>query len=149
MQAICFTVSNGGQWICNLTRVGAAAPLEGLAPGEWACFERALVVRDIFTGGVRTFLSREDAQAFRAQIYAQHGASCVGARWCHACYMSREWFLARLMASLARAACYAIKSMYHVNHLLLHVCVWPTRASCACDFCPRPGPSRMHALAGT
>ena len=38
------------------------------------------MVRDIFTGGVRTFLSREDAQAFRAQIYAQHGAVCVGAR---------------------------------------------------------------------
>jgi len=32
------------------------------------------VVRDIFTGGVRTFLSRVDAQAFRAQLYAQHGA---------------------------------------------------------------------------
>ena len=58
--------------------VGAAAPLEGLAPGEWACFERALVVRDIFTGGVRTFLSRDDARAFRSQIYAQHGASPRG-----------------------------------------------------------------------
>jgi len=58
--------------------VRAAAPLEGLAPGEWACFERALVVRDIFTGGVRTFLSREDAQAFRAQLYAQHGAHRAG-----------------------------------------------------------------------
>lgn len=43
--------------------------------GEWACFERALVVRDIFTGGVRTFLSRDDAQAFRSQIYSQHGAA--------------------------------------------------------------------------
>lgn len=61
--------------------MGAAAPLEGLAPGEWACFERALVVRDIFTGGVRTFLSREDAQAFRAQIYAQHGARLGAMHW--------------------------------------------------------------------
>ena len=39
------------------------------------------MVRDIFTGGVRTFLSREDAQAFRSQIYAQHGAAREGACW--------------------------------------------------------------------
>ena len=78
MQPVCFTICNACHWSGNLTKVGAAAPLEGLAPGEWACFERALVVRDIFTGGVRTFLSREDAQAFRAQIYAQHGASWEG-----------------------------------------------------------------------
>lgn len=59
----------------------AAAPLEGLATGEWACFERALVVRDIFTGGVRTFLSREDAQAYRSQIHAQHGTRFAGPHW--------------------------------------------------------------------
>lgn len=32
-------------------------------------FERALVVRDQFTGGQRTFLSSEDAKDFRAEIY--------------------------------------------------------------------------------
>ena len=78
MPPVCFTLRNACHWSGYLTNVGAAAPLEGLAPGEWACFERALVVRDIFTGGVRTFLSREDAQAFRAQIYAQHGARWEG-----------------------------------------------------------------------
>lgn len=50
----------------------AASPLEGYGPNEWVAFERALVVRDIFTGGVRTFLSTEDAQAFRALIYKQY-----------------------------------------------------------------------------
>ena len=51
----------------------AAQVLEGYDPGEWVCFERALVVRDIFTGGVRTFLSKADARAFRSLIYAQYG----------------------------------------------------------------------------
>lgn len=50
----------------------AASPLEGYGPNEWVAFERALVVRDIFTGGVKTFLSTEDAQAFRALIYKQY-----------------------------------------------------------------------------
>lgn len=50
----------------------AASPLEGYQPHEWVAFERALVVRDIFTGGVRTFLSTEDAQAFRSLIYKQY-----------------------------------------------------------------------------
>ena len=52
----------------------AVTPLEGHGPREWACLERALVVRDTFAGGERTFLTTEDAQAFRAHIYAQHGA---------------------------------------------------------------------------
>ena len=37
------------------------------------CFERALVVRDTFTGGNRTFQSREDAAAFRSLIYSHYG----------------------------------------------------------------------------
>ena len=55
----------------------AAAPLEGFAPDEWVCFERALVVRDIFTGGTRTWLSPEDAQTFRRDIYKIYGTSAV------------------------------------------------------------------------
>lgn len=47
--------------------------LEGYEPHEWVSFERALVVRDIFTGGVRTFLSRDDARAFRSLLYKQYG----------------------------------------------------------------------------
>ena len=50
----------------------AASALEGYDPNEWVAFERALVVRDIFTGGVKTFLSTQDAQAFRALIYKQY-----------------------------------------------------------------------------
>ena len=60
---------------CNARAVWvpAAQVLEGYDSGEWVCFERALVVRDIFTGGVRTFLSKADARAFRSLIYAQYG----------------------------------------------------------------------------
>ncbi len=46
-----------------------AQPLEGYKANEWVVFERALVVRDQFTGGQRTFLSRQDAKDFRAEIY--------------------------------------------------------------------------------
>ena len=55
----------------------AVSPLEGFGRREWVCFERALVVRDMFTGGERTFLTQSDAQAFRAMIYAQHGGPWV------------------------------------------------------------------------
>lgn len=51
----------------------AGQPLEGFEPGEWVCFERAMVVRDVFTGGRRTFLSTQDAQTFRAMLYRQYG----------------------------------------------------------------------------
>lgn len=51
----------------------AVSPLEGFGPREWVCFERALVVRDMFLGGERTFLSQEDAREFRSMIYAQYG----------------------------------------------------------------------------
>jgi hypothetical protein len=55
-------------------RFGAAvAPLEGYGAHEWVCFERALVVRDLFTGGTRTFHTVPDAQDFRAALYQQYG----------------------------------------------------------------------------
>ena len=57
----------------------AASRLEGYGPHEWVCFERALVVRDIFTGGVRTFLDSEDAQLFRDNMYSNYGQSFVQA----------------------------------------------------------------------
>ena len=53
----------------------AASPLEGFGNTTWVCFQRALVVRDIFTGGKRTFFSREDARDFRGRIYARNGDS--------------------------------------------------------------------------
>ncbi len=56
----------------------AASPLEGFGNATWVCFQRALVVRDIFTGGKRTFFSREDAQDFRARIYARNGDALPG-----------------------------------------------------------------------
>lgn len=49
----------------------AVAPLEGFAKTDWVCFERALVVRDTFNGGTRTFLNQEDARLFRRTIYEQ------------------------------------------------------------------------------
>ena len=57
----------------DMLRAGAASPLEGFESSAWVRFERALVVRDIFTGGRRTFFSRADAQDFRARIYARNG----------------------------------------------------------------------------
>lgn len=50
-----------------------ASPLEGPDNATWVCFQRTLVVRDIFTGGKRTFFSQADAQDFRRRIYARNG----------------------------------------------------------------------------
>ena len=52
-----------------------ASPLEGFDNATWVCFERTLVVRDIFAGGKRTFFSQTDAQDFRRRIYARNGES--------------------------------------------------------------------------
>jgi len=49
----------------------AAAPLEGIPPDTWVALDRVLVVKDIFTGGVRTFLDRRDAHLYRKMLYAQ------------------------------------------------------------------------------
>ena len=48
-------------------------PLEGYDRTQWICLEHAMVVKDTFTGGVRTFLNREDAHLFRRMMYAQFG----------------------------------------------------------------------------
>lgn len=61
----------------------AASPLEGFGNATWVCFQRALVVRDIFTGGRRTFFSREDAQDFRARIYARNGDTLPSTACCN------------------------------------------------------------------
>lgn len=50
-----------------------ASPLEGFDNATWVCLQRTLVVRDIFTGGKRTFFSQSDAQDFRRRIYARNG----------------------------------------------------------------------------
>jgi protein O-GlcNAc transferase len=50
-------------------------PLEGVPPDKWLVFERALIVRDIYTGGGRTFLTTDDAQEFRKLVYSQYGKS--------------------------------------------------------------------------
>ncbi|EFN54929.1 expressed protein [Chlorella variabilis] len=49
-----------------------AAPLEGYAPDAWVAFDRVLVVKDVYTGGVRTFLDTKDAHLFRKMLYAQY-----------------------------------------------------------------------------
>jgi Glycosyltransferase 61 len=51
----------------------AVAPLEGYNEHQWVCFEHALVVRDLFTGGTRTFLSQADAREFRTTMYGRYG----------------------------------------------------------------------------
>lgn len=60
----------------------AAAPLEGIPPDTWVALDRVLVVKDIFTGGVRTFLDRRDAHLYRKILYAQVGAEVVGVGGC-------------------------------------------------------------------
>ena len=52
----------------------AEQPLEGVERHKWLCFERALVLRDTYAGGSRTFLSQEDAQAFREAVYRSQGS---------------------------------------------------------------------------
>lgn len=37
------------------------------------CIERAIVVKDLFTGGKRSFASSSHARDFRAKIYAANG----------------------------------------------------------------------------
>jgi len=49
-------------------------PLEGIPLDQWVVFDNVLIIRDIFTGGARSFESREDAHAFRAAVYAHYGA---------------------------------------------------------------------------
>lgn len=57
--------------VCALS---AVSPLEGFSPQEWVVFERALVIRDLFTGGNRVFHSTADAQDFRTALYRHYGA---------------------------------------------------------------------------
>lgn len=51
----------------------AVSPLEGTSPGEWLVFESVLIVRDIFTGGARSFDTQQDAREFRSLVYQQYG----------------------------------------------------------------------------
>jgi protein O-GlcNAc transferase len=48
-------------------------PLEGSSPDEWILFDKVLIVRDLFTGGTRSFTNTADAQAFRAAVYSNYG----------------------------------------------------------------------------
>lgn len=51
-------------------------PLEGIQEDDWVMFDRVLIVRDLFTGGKRSFTYSGDAQAFRAAVYKQYGKLC-------------------------------------------------------------------------
>lgn len=51
----------------------AAQQLSGFQSDTWYVFERVLIVRDLATGGGRTFLNFEDAKEFRELIYRQYG----------------------------------------------------------------------------
>lgn len=62
----------------------AAQQLEGFQRDTWYVFERVLIVRDLATGGGRTFLSVNDAQDFRTELYAQYGACRSGNGCMHA-----------------------------------------------------------------
>ena len=58
-----------------------AAPLEGYPASTWVAFDRVMVVKDVYTGGVRTFLTRADARLYRKMLYAQvwgAGGGCCG-----------------------------------------------------------------------
>ncbi|PSC72084.1 EGF domain-specific O-linked N-acetylglucosamine transferase [Micractinium conductrix] len=49
------------------------SPLEGFSPSTWVAFDRVMVVKDTYMGGVRTFLSQADAHLYRKMLYAQYG----------------------------------------------------------------------------
>eukprot|EP00892_Ulva_mutabilis_P005351 jgi/Ulvmu1/3188/UM015_0229.1 len=49
------------------------APLQGIPAEVWLCFERAIIVKDLFTGGKRSFASSSHAREFRAKIYEANG----------------------------------------------------------------------------
>lgn len=72
-------VTSGNKFVGESQRVRlcAAQPLEGVPRDRWLCFERALVVLDSLSGGVRTFLNREDARSFRDAMYINQGAAHV------------------------------------------------------------------------
>lgn len=53
-------------------------PLEGVCADEWVVFDQVLIVRDLFTGGNRSFTNSADAREFRAAVYKQYGEFCVG-----------------------------------------------------------------------
>jgi len=93
-----------------VTATCAVSPLEGFKTHEWVCFERALVVRDLFTGGVRTFFSTADAQHFRTRLYQHYGApGCMSgtsrALWCN-CAIGFLVHLAKLPISNAQVDAY-------------------------------------------
>lgn len=56
----------------------AASPLEGVPRDEWVVFDNVLIIRDVFTGGKRSFASQGDAHEFRAAVYAHYGAPRQG-----------------------------------------------------------------------
>lgn len=60
----------------------AGQPLEGVEAHEWVCFEQLLLVQDTLGGGPRTFLSQDDARAFRARAYEAHGQLLAAATQC-------------------------------------------------------------------
>jgi hypothetical protein len=51
--------------------------------GIQVAFQRVMIVRDLFTGGKRSFASIADARAFRQQIYLVHGLPLPGSGWSH------------------------------------------------------------------
>jgi hypothetical protein len=48
-------------------------PLDGVSADEWLMFDTVLIVRDLFTGGNRSFSSSTDARGFRAAVYNHYG----------------------------------------------------------------------------
>lgn len=77
---LCMPFSLSSLAYCNCGSVPAAAPfcpaampLEGLSPDDWVMFDTVLIVRDLFTGGTRSFTSTADARQFRAAVYQQYG----------------------------------------------------------------------------
>ena len=70
---IAFQISDFPDTAARLFIMIAEQALEGIASNEWVCFEKALVVNDLPSGGIQSFFSRGDAQSFRDLVYANHG----------------------------------------------------------------------------
>lgn len=77
-------------------------PLEGVPTDEWVVFDRALIIRDLFTGGTRTFTSTQDAREFRAEVYRNYGEAAGRCCFSGLCFFYRQMPLVQACISCTR-----------------------------------------------
>lgn len=102
--------------------------------------DRVLVVKDIFTGGVRTFLDRRDAHLYRKMLYAQVGRRPQwGTGLC--CTVSAVWWVMQAQAGM-RGLLYVLSPAVLQSMQSGHIFDMPrmTAAECSPSHPPLPTP---------